>query len=510
MQAIARGTRKDHIACTHPHFICCAFSNYLREPARTPFNRIMRCAPRFLALLAVIAFVEACEAGSTDDTLEAPSLSSSERLFAGTPDPSSLPEADAKADVVLPARFDLLATQTPVRNQGQRPICSVFAFVGMMESIYISEGLGTYDFSESALSHTNGTVTAPDNQAGGWPISVNAQSLSAIGVPLDIEWPFDGSAEAQTSVAPAGLDDATHFFVGQGNYIAPGTLSVKSHMALHTTPVLAAVRYLPIAWHEHQTNAWHEGIVTTPSDAEAASDSDAAHAILLVGWDDDMTARRRDEHGRDAVGEDGAPLLDRGFFLFKNSWGTNSWGRDNSRRAGYGWISYDYIARYSSTYVSRHGSTVPLAEVCDDGTDNDGDLRIDCNDADCRNNAACSDGFANMLTESPDVAIPDASTEGVQSSISVDLDGQVSSLRAIVAITHPYRGDLQVELVAPDGTSFMLVDQEGGSSDNLNLNVSLPTARSHTARGDWTLHVRDLAPDDIGRLDSWTLLLTAN
>lgn len=462
------------------------------------------------AFLLAALTTTGCAGPTVSESLEAPALSETEQLLDGVPSAASLPEADSKADEVLPANFDLLATQTGVRNQGQRPICSVFAFVAMMESIYMSEGAGTFDFSEASLSHTNGTITAPDNQAGGWPINTNAQTLSSLGVPEESAWRFDGDATAQTAEPPRGYESAARYFVGQGNYINPSTLSVKSHLINQTTPVLAAVRYLRNAWHEHDADAWHRGIVTTPTDAEAASDSPAAHAILLVGWSDEMSAVRRDLNGRDAVDAEGEALIDHGFFLFKNSWGTASWGRDNSRRAGYGWISYEYIARFAATYVSRRASNVPLLEVCDDGSDNDGDVRIDCNDADCRNDAACPDGFANMLTATVGTEIPDANTTGVSSTLPVELDGTISSLRVIVSITHPYRGDVQANLIAPDGTSFMLVDQEGGASDNLDLNISLSGARGHVAAGDWTLHVRDLAPDDVGQLVSWTMLITAN
>ncbi len=38
------------------------------------------------------------------------------------------------------------------------------------------------------------------------------------------------------------------------------------------------------------------------------------------------------------------PVMEKGFFLFKNSWGTSGFGILNRFGPGYGWISYAYVA----------------------------------------------------------------------------------------------------------------------------------------------------------------------
>lgn len=69
---------------------------------------------------------------------------------------------------------------------------------------------------------------------------------------------------------------------------------------------------------------------------------------------------------------------------------------------------------------------------------------------------------------------------------------------------HPYRGDLVVDLVTPDGTAYLLHDRTGGSADNLDLTATLDLS-SEVADGVWRLRVQDTFAIDTGYLDSWTL-----
>ncbi len=112
-----------------------------------------------------------------------------------------------------------------------------------------------------------------------------------------------------------------------------------------------------------------------------------------------------------------------------------------------------------------------------------------------------------------DAAIPDADQNGIVSSIEIDADGQLLEARVQVEIAHPYIGDLHVELVAPSGQSALLHNQSGQSNDDLrvtfdsSLAPALAVLAGQPIRGQWSLRVRDLAPDDIGRLEKWGLHL---
>src|SRR5690349_19870812 len=85
--------------------------------------------------------------GADDD---AP-LSDRDSLYAGVPDPTTLPD-ESKADAVYPKSFtDLMRDQSPVKSQGSRGTCTIFATVALMENLYKLAGMENPDFSEQYL-----------------------------------------------------------------------------------------------------------------------------------------------------------------------------------------------------------------------------------------------------------------------------------------------------------------------------------------------------------------------
>ncbi|MXM66499.1 S8 family serine peptidase [Streptomyces sp. HUCO-GS316] len=104
------------------------------------------------------------------------------------------------------------------------------------------------------------------------------------------------------------------------------------------------------------------------------------------------------------------------------------------------------------------------------------------------------------------VSIPDNST-AITSSIAVSgLSGNApSTLKVAVDITHTYRGDLVIDLVAPDGSTYRLKSSSGSdSADNVNTTYTVD-ASSEAANGTWKLKVQDVAAQDTGTLNSWKL-----
>ncbi|URM89782.1 S8 family peptidase [Streptomyces sp. MRC013] len=104
-----------------------------------------------------------------------------------------------------------------------------------------------------------------------------------------------------------------------------------------------------------------------------------------------------------------------------------------------------------------------------------------------------------------DYTVADLAT--VESPVTVtDVKGNApSDLKVEVNIQHTYIGDLRVQLVAPDGTAYMLKDYNtGGSADNINTTYTV-NASSEVANGTWKLRVTDNARYDSGRIDSWAL-----
>ena len=108
-------------------------------------------------------------------------------------------------------------------------------------------------------------------------------------------------------------------------------------------------------------------------------------------------------------------------------------------------------------------------------------------------------------------AIPDNNATGITSVLPVTGNGTVGSLSLSLNITHTFRGDLVVTLVAPDGTSFIVSNRAGGSADNIIIsNQAITAFNGHTAAGTWQLKVQDRAAADVGTLNSWSLTIVGN
>jgi Zn-dependent metalloprotease/subtilisin-like proprotein convertase family protein len=109
-------------------------------------------------------------------------------------------------------------------------------------------------------------------------------------------------------------------------------------------------------------------------------------------------------------------------------------------------------------------------------------------------------------TNGNDVAIPDLST--VESNITISgCAGNAGSASTVeVHILHTYIGDLVVDLVAPDGTTYLLHNRTGGATANINQTYTVNLS-SEASNGTWKLRVQDAAAADVGTIDSWTLNL---
>jgi subtilisin family serine protease len=104
-----------------------------------------------------------------------------------------------------------------------------------------------------------------------------------------------------------------------------------------------------------------------------------------------------------------------------------------------------------------------------------------------------------------DQAIADNATAESPVTVSGVTGNAPSALAVEVHIVHTYIGDLQVQLIAPDGTAYTLKGYgTGGSADNIDTTYTV-NASSETANGTWKLRVSDNANFDTGRIDAWAL-----
>ncbi|HEY6177014.1 MAG TPA: proprotein convertase P-domain-containing protein, partial [Kofleriaceae bacterium] len=109
------------------------------------------------------------------------------------------------------------------------------------------------------------------------------------------------------------------------------------------------------------------------------------------------------------------------------------------------------------------------------------------------------------------IAIPDNDPLGITSSIPVVGTGAIASLSLSLNITHPFRGDLVITLISPDGTEFIVSGRQGGNANNLSLTkMAIPAFNGQSLAGTWQLKIADLAIADTGTLDSWSLTLVGS
>ena len=100
--------------------------------------------------------------------------------------------------------------------------------------------------------------------------------------------------------------------------------------------------------------------------------------------------------------------------------------------------------------------------------------------------------------------IPDNNPSGASSPINVSLSGNAGSMRISYNIIHTYRGDLRVQLIAPNGNITTLRNPSGGSTNNLGESITTNQG-STAASGTWQLKVVDIYNQDTGYINSWQI-----
>jgi hypothetical protein len=111
------------------------------------------------------------------------------------------------------------------------------------------------------------------------------------------------------------------------------------------------------------------------------------------------------------------------------------------------------------------------------------------------------------FTNGGNVAIPDRAV--AYSPVTVANCAGTGSAKAKLTLTvkHSFRGDLVIDLIAPDGTVYRI--KRGNSRDDSADVVGTSTLNlaRENRNGIWKLRVRDTFRTDTGYVDSWTLAL---
>ena len=113
-------------------------------------------------------------------------------------------------------------------------------------------------------------------------------------------------------------------------------------------------------------------------------------------------------------------------------------------------------------------------------------------------------GGAQTYTNGTDVTISDNATVNSPITVSGRTGNGSATTPVAVNIIHTYKGDLVVDLVAPDGSVYNLHNRTGGSADNI-IQTFTVNLSSEALNGTWNLRVRDAANGDVGRIDSWSV-----
>jgi hypothetical protein len=429
-------------------------------------------------------------------------------INAGAPSNDTLPD-DNKADAQYPAKFELpKAEQSAVKSQGSRGVCSIFAATAIVENLYLKAGMPVVDvdFSEQYMQWSVKNQVGAFRNTEGSNVDNNLQAVVRFGGIKEADWAYQsfpwtaandpactGGENLPTKCytngePPQTALDATKFKLPTSRWI--NTNSIKAHLTTKKSGVGVGLTFFYQSWNHRSSTIpvdsamWRQGFVTYPNDADKTASlmHRAGHAIEIIGWDDDLEIPMRDGDGKPVLDANGNPKKEKGFWLFKNSWGTASFGVEHPFGAGYGWLSMRYVKEYGSAVIGE----VPAL-----------------------NNPPPpppSGGSAHTYTASPAAAIPDRNPVGASSTISVTDTGAISAVKVTTDITHTYRGDLKVTLTHGT-TSQVIFNKAGGSADDLKQTFNV-TGFSGDLAGDWTLKVEDTAAQDVGKLNGWTLEVT--
>jgi len=113
-------------------------------------------------------------------------------------------------------------------------------------------------------------------------------------------------------------------------------------------------------------------------------------------------------------------------------------------------------------------------------------------------------GGAQTYTNANNFNIADNATVNSTIAVSGRTGNAPATSSVAVDIKHTYKGDLKVDLIAPDGSVYVLHNRTGGSADNIIQSYTVNLS-SEALNGTWTLRVNDNARGDVGFIDSWGL-----
>lgn len=311
----------------------------------------------------------------------------------------------------------LIEWMTPVRSQGKRGTCSIFSATAMLESMlllknHLDVDPDDLDLSEEWLEY----LVMQGRTKEGSHSTKNFGALRRYGFVLESTWPYVGEKWENTlsglprtrcgdlsgrtlescllghrnprllAATDELLMDSAHelfdpefleirneaqknrdrflkdYMSRRGGFFVWRTSQVKE-LLRQGIPLTAGMDVYYGSWGHRKAETygigrdleqWYSGIVGFPEadslDEQISPTHSAGHSILIIGYDDER------EFTTKMTMKDGTTQTFhyKGVYYFKNSWGTEGFGRefeiDGKRYPGYGMISQDYIHEFGAFY----------------------------------------------------------------------------------------------------------------------------------------------------------------
>jgi C1A family cysteine protease len=248
-----------------------------------------------------------------------------------------LPEFPVKKWRGYPANYDLLAAQSPVKNQGGRGQCHNFATTAAFEyAVWAGDGLAK-NFSEQCnawkfYNECQNCCGNPDSKDDGGYTDREIIFIKDQFMKFEDDFPYSSKdatlCETQYNEPPVYDFSKILSFKQRLNQIKA---AVDNHFA-----VVTMVKWTYEGWNSQGEYKYLENY--PPCDKDACG----GHAVVIVGYDDHYFGQGK------------------GGWIFKNSWST-SWGDATRKKpSGYGVFPYPYLAQFGYNYVAvAHENVAP-------------------------------------------------------------------------------------------------------------------------------------------------------
>jgi bacterial leucyl aminopeptidase len=172
---------------------------------------------------------------------------------------------------------------------------------------------------------------------------------------------------------------------------------------------------------------------------------------------------------------------------------TDSDGSIASRSWNFGDGTTSTATNPSKTYAAAGTYTVALTVTDNGGAGNTASRPITVGSA-----------GAQTYSNATDYTISDNATVSSPITVSGRSGNAGTGVPVAVDIVHTYKGDLKVDLVAPDGSVYVLHNRSGGSADNINQTYTVNLS-TEVLNGTWNLRVNDNASADTGYINRWSI-----